>query len=53
MPSWRSAERELLAGEAVDLVAAVGDEVEDEAELPELLGEAAHLLVGHAGACPS
>jgi hypothetical protein len=35
----RSAMRELLACEAVDLVAAVGDEVEDEAHLAELLRE--------------
>ena len=32
--------RELLGGDAVDLVPAVGDEVEDEAQLTEFLGEA-------------
>ena len=45
--------RELLGRQAIDLVATVGDEVEDEAEFPELLGEALHLLVVHARWCPS
>ena len=40
MPSCSQRGGELLGGEAVDLVAAVGDEVEDEAHLAELLGEA-------------
>ena len=31
---------------------AVGDEVEDEAQLAQLLGELAHLLVAHAGGVP-
>ena len=44
--------RELLGGHAVDLVAAVGDEVEDEAHLAQLLGEALHLVVAHSGRVP-
>ena len=52
MPSCAQRGGELLGGEAVDLVAAVGDEVEDEAQLAELLGEAAHLVVAHAGRVP-
>ena len=32
---------EVLGGEAIDLVAAIGDEVEDEAQLAQLFGEAA------------
>ena len=44
--------RELLGGEAVDLVPAVGDEVEHEAELPELLGELPHLVVAQPGGVP-
>jgi len=44
---------EFLGGEAVDLVAAVGDEVEDEAEFAEFFGEAAHLLVAHSGGIPA
>ena len=43
---------ELLGGDAVDLVSAVGDEVEDEAHLAELFGEGPHLVVGHAGGVP-
>ena len=39
-------------GDAVDLVSAVGDEVEDEAHLAEFLGEGPHLVVGHAGGVP-
>ncbi len=44
--------RELLRRQAVDLVAAVGDEVEDEAHLPELGRELAHLVVAHPGGVP-
>ena len=44
--------RELLRGEAVDLVAAVGDEVEDEAQLAEFLWKASHFFVAHAGGVP-
>ena len=43
---------ELLGGDAVDLVPAVGHEVEDEAHLADLLGEPAHLVVAHAGGVP-
>ena len=43
---------ELLGRQAVDLMAAVGDEVEDEPELAELFGEPLHLLVAHAGRVP-
>ena len=43
---------ELLAGDAVDLVPAVGDEVEDEPHLAEFLWERPHLVVGHAGGVP-
>src|SRR6266480_3383395 len=43
---------ELLRGEAVDLVTAVGDEVEYEAQLAEFLGKASHFLVAHAGGVP-
>ena len=43
---------ELLGRHTVDLVAAVGHEVEDEAHLAEFLGEGPHLLVGHAGGVP-
>src|SRR4029077_14958070 len=44
---------ELLGGEAVDLVTAVGDKVEDEAQLAEFLGKASHFLVAHAGGVPT
>ncbi len=53
MPSCLRAVAKLLGGEAVDLVTAVGDEVEDEAQLAEFLGEASHFLVGHAGGVPT
>src|SRR5690554_1490999 len=43
---------ELLASEPVDLVAAVGDEVEDEADLPDGLRELAHLIIRHPGRIP-
>ena len=43
---------ELLCGEAVHLVAAVGDEVEDEAESAKLLGEVPHLFVAQARGVP-
>ena len=52
MPSSRSALENSSDGQAVDLVAAVGDEVEDEAELAQLLRELAHLVVGHPGGVP-
>ena len=44
--------RELLRGEAIDLMARIRDEVEDEAELPELLREAPHLVVRQPGGVP-
>jgi hypothetical protein len=43
---------EFLGGEAVDLVAAVGDEIEHEAERSERLGEPAHLVVAETGRVP-
>ena len=43
---------QLLAGHPVDLMAAVGDEVEDEPQLAQLGREPAHLLVGHPGGVP-
>ena len=43
---------ELFGGDAVDLVSAVGHEVEDEAHLADFLGEGPHLVVGHAGGVP-
>src|SRR5690554_5414953 len=43
---------ELLASEPVDLMAAVGDEVEDEADLPDGLRELAHLIIRHPGRIP-
>ena len=43
---------ELLGRHTVDLVSAVGHEVEDEAHLAEFLGEGPHLVVGHAGGVP-
>ena len=43
---------ELLGGDAVDLVSAVGHEVEDEAHLGELFGEGPHLVVAHPGGVP-
>ena len=52
MPSCLQRGRELLGGQAVDLVPAVGDEVEHEAQLAQLLGEPAHLLVAHPGGVP-
>ena len=44
--------RELFRRQPVDLVPAVGDEVEDEAELAQLLGKALHLFIAHAGGVP-
>ena len=44
--------RELLGGESVDLVPAVGDEVEHEPQLPELLGKLPHLVVAQPGRIP-
>ena len=44
--------RELLRRQPVDLVPAVGDEVEDEAQLAQLLGKALHLFIAHAGGVP-
>ena len=52
MPSCLQGGGELLGRHTVDLVTAVGDEVEDEAHLAELLGEAPHLLVAHPGRVP-
>ena len=43
---------ELLGGDAVDLMAAVGDEVEHEAGVADLLRERPHLVVAHTGRVP-
>src|SRR5208282_2328406 len=45
--------RELLGRQAVDLVAAISNEVEDESEFPQFLREALHLLVVHSGGIPT
>ena len=52
MPSCFKRGGELLGRDTVDLVPAVGDEVEDEPHRAELLGEPPHLVVAHAGRVP-
>jgi len=43
---------ELFGGQSVDLVSAVGDEVEHVAELRKALGESPHLIIGHPRGIP-